>query len=358
MIMIKIIKLLTIMGFVSVMTTGLAEGFPPANVHVVEAKISQLTPTSWVSGQVVSPNNSKIASEVSGRVIRLAELGQHVKQGEIIAQIDDSRLQINRKELRASVQSHQARYKFQASEVKRIQALAKRNLSAKTELDKIISERDIAKSDLAEAQSRLARVEQDITFSNLKAPFDGLVTHRLSNLGEYVESGKGIIQFVETSHIEASVAAPITVYPFIKEGQKLSVQSPMGELLLPIKALVPVAANRSHLMEIRMDLSGVDWPIGLKVKVAVPNATSKRVLAIPRDALILRRDGISIYIIDSNNQAQQLSVQVGIGAGEQVEAIGALKVGDKVVVRGAERLSPGQAVVIKAHNDNLISGKN
>lgn len=336
---------------------SVAQGMPPANVNVVPAKEMLLTPTSWVSGQVVSPNNSEIASEVSGRIIELAELGAAVNKGDIIARIDDSRLQLRLTEARSVVDSEKARFNYLESEVKRVQALAKRNLSAKTELDRIISERDVARSQYAQAQSRVKQILQDIEFSKLKAPFDGLVTLRLSNVGEYVQSGNGIIQLVETNNNQASVFAPITSYPFIAQNMELAIESPMGNAMAPVKSIIPVAENRSHLMEIRLDASAINWPVGLKIKVAVPNDSSKEVIAIPRDALVLRREGISVFRVGADNIAEQVEIQVGIGAGQFVEVLGPVVAGDQIIVRGAERLQPGQAVNIKDTNDRLVSGK-
>jgi hypothetical protein len=70
------------------------------------------------------------------------------------------------------------------------------------------------------------------------------------------------------------------------------------------------------------------------------------VLTVPRDALVLRPEGQSVFIVDSNNQAQQVRVTVGVGQGEHIEILGAVSPGDRVVIRGNERLQPGQAVNI------------
>jgi hypothetical protein len=70
------------------------------------------------------------------------------------------------------------------------------------------------------------------------------------------------------------------------------------------------------------------------------------VLTVPRDALVLRPEGQSVFVIDANNQAQQVQVTVGVGQGDRIEILGAVSPGDKVVIRGNERLQPGQAVSI------------
>ena len=223
-------------------------------------------------------------------------------------------------------------------------------------MDQVIANRDSAKGDLAAARARLAQSQQDLNYSKLSAPFDGIVTQRLSNLGEYVVKGKAIVLFVETEHLEASIFAPLTAYRFLKKTSSLAVESPLGKGMAPIQSLVPVADTRSHLMEVRLDMSAFDWPVGLNMKAAVASGEVKNVLAIPRDSLVLRRDGISIFRINKDNSAEQIIVTVGIAAGDYVEVNGAVNEGDLVVIRGAERLQNGQKVNIKQTNDALISG--
>jgi len=333
-----------------------AQGFPAPSVNVTSAEIKSLAPVAWVSGTVVSRNNSQLAVEVSGRLVELAELGTRVKKGDVIAKIDDSVLLLKQQEESASVESETSRLKFLESEVKRKTSLAKRNLSAKTDLDQTISDRDVAKGNLSAAKARLAKTQQDLTFSQLKAPFDGLVAERLSNIGEYVNNGTAIVRLVETAHLEASVFVPLTAYRFLTQAKSLAVESPLGNGLAPIQNLVPVAESRSHLMLVRLDMSSFDWPVGLTIKVAVANGNSQEVLAVPRDALILRREGVSVFRINGENKAEQIPVKVGIGAGEYVEVISELKAGDQVVIRGGENLRPDQVVQIKTNNQNLISG--
>ena len=337
--------------------TANGQGFPAPSVNVVSAEMKMLSPVAWVSGTVVSRNNSQLAAEVSGRLVDLAELGVQVKKGDVIARIDDKTLKIQLREDKASVENAESRLVFLESEVKRKSTLAKRNLSAITDLDETISQRDVAKGDLTAAGARLDQTEQQLIYSQLKAPFDGIVAERLSNQGEYVNNGTAIIRLVETANLEASVFAPLTAYRYLKQSSTLAIESPLGNGSAPIKSLVPVADTRSHLMEVRLDMSSFDWPVGLNIRVAVADGDAKEVLAVPRDALVLRREGTSIFRINSENSAEQIKVSVGMGAGELVEVIGDVKPGDRIVIRGAETLRPGQAVQVKSDNKTLISGK-
>jgi RND family efflux transporter MFP subunit len=340
-----------------------AEEFPPANVNVDSAKMMELSPVVSVSGTVVSQNNSKIAAEISGRLTSLSAVGARVAQGDIIAQIDDKQLKIELREAQANLFNRQARLRFLEREVVRKKQLFKQKLSPETELDETISERDIAQGDKSVAQAQLDKIEQNIAYTKLKAPFSGIVTQRIANLGEYIENGSAIIRLVEIANSEASVFVPIVAFQFLKEAKQLLVESPLGSGYAMIKALVPVANARSHLMEVRLDMSTFDWPIGLNFKTQVANGPREMLLAVPRDALVLRRDGATVFRVNKNPQgviAEKVAVTIGAGMGgfvavTSIESNKRIQAGDLIIIRGAERLRGGESVSIKKNNHELIS---
>lgn len=340
-----------------------AKESPPAKVNVDSAKMTRLSPVVSVSGTVVSQNNSKIAAEISGRLTSLSAIGARVAQGDVLARIDDKQLKIQLREAQANVLNSQAHLRFLEAEVIRKIQLVKQKLSPETELDKTLSERDIAQGDVAVAQAKLDKIEQNLAYTKLKAPFAGIVTQRIANLGEYVESGSAIVRLVEIANSEASVFVPIVAFQFLKEAKQLLVESPLGSGYAMIKAIVPVANARSHLMEVRLDMSAFDWPIGLNFKAQVANGPSEMLLAVPRDALVLRRDGASVFRVNKSDQgatAEKISVVIGAGMGGLVAVNStdfnkSIEAGDLIIIRGAERLRDGQSVVIKNNNHELIS---
>ncbi len=83
------------------------------------------------------------------------------------------------------------------------------------------------------------------------------------------------------------------------------------------------------------------------MRIAVPTALRREVLSVPRDALVIRRNSISLYRIDDDNIARQVSVRTGIASGAFIEVRGDMKAGDRVVIRGGERLRDGQQVTVQ-----------
>jgi hypothetical protein len=113
-----------------------------------------------------------------------------------------------------------------------------------------------------------------------------------------------------------------------------------------IRAIVPVGDERSRMMEVRIAMRGAGWPIGSAVRVDLPAAQQAAGLLVPRDAVIVRADGAHVYRIGKDDVAERVAVRVGNGDSRRVEITGALAVGDRVVVRGGERLRAGQTVTI------------
>ena len=93
---------------------------------------------------------------------------------------------------------------------------------------------------------------------------------------------------------------------------------------------------------------GVDYGIHLVSKLSGLRSSmnAREALVVPRDALVLRPEGISVFVLDQDRKAKQVNVAIGIGSGQLIEVSGELQDGDTVITRGNERLRPGQAVSI------------
>ena len=100
------------------------------------------------------------------------------------------------------------------------------------------------------------------------------------------------------------------------------------------------------MLELRLELPETTWYIGSAVRVSLPSAAARIVTAVPRDALVLRADRISVFVISEENAARRVDVELGTAEGDFIEVIGDVKAGDTVVIRGGERLRDGQSVTI------------
>lgn len=329
--------------------------FGPTPVNVEAAQNRLLSPTSSYSGAIVSQNDTQVAARIAGQLIMVAKVGTQVKAGEVFAEIRDPSLVFRHDEQEARMLVSQHRMEFFDSEVARLQALAKQDLSSKTELDRNISERNQAKAEAAENKALLDQIELSQSYQQMRAPFDGVIIERLSDQGELVGPGSAVVRLVQTTDLEISARVPIASLAWVASGKMLKFNSAIGIGQAEIRTAVPVADNRTRLVEVRAMVTEGQWPVGLDVTLQVPSGPEKEALAVPRDALVLRRDGARVFRISPENKAEQVMVETGIATEEWIEVSGDLKAGDKIVIRGAERLEPGAEVMVRDNNEGLVS---
>lgn len=318
----------------------------PALVRVAVASVKDIAPVTMVPGTVVSRNDARLSAEVEGRLTMVAEVGTVVGKGDAVAIVEDTALRLLNTELKAQVTRAEARLRFLENEEKRFARLAESNLAALTQLEQTRSDRDVARGDLEVAAARLEQNEDQLARTVLRAPYDGVVVERLMTPGERVMDGNNVVRLVDQQSLEVIARAPLEYFPYVQRGQTLELRGGEQSAVGRVRQVVAVGDENTHQFELRLDIDGTRFPVGQTLRVSIPTSVTREALTVPRDALVLRPDGQSVFVVDGNDQAQQVSVTVGVGQGEDIEVLGDVSPGDRVVIRGNERLQPGQAVSI------------
>ncbi len=323
-----------------------APGGRASPVEVEEVQIRTMAPVTWVAGAVVSRNEARIAAEVPGRLITVADIGDRVEAGGSLARIDDVLIQADKAEAEAEVAREKANLTFLRREVERLQRLAKQNNAAQTQLDRTLAERDATVSELAAAEARLRAMQERLLRSELKAPFAGVVVARVKREGEWVGSGDEVLQLVAPDDLEVEATAPLALRPYLRPGLELSIESGSKRGKAAIRVVVPVADAASRLMSLRLDINSGSWAAGEPLRVALPSDHARDVVSVSRDALVLRRNSIAVFTVNEDGSVNKREVRPGIAMGPYIEVSG-LQPGELAVMRGNERLRPGQRVSIK-----------
>ena len=314
----------------------------PVVVDVVELR--ELAPTALYSGEVISNYDARLAAEVEGRLTWVADVGTQAKQGDVLAELDDIFLQKERKEEQAIIQSEQAKLDLHTKDVERYQRLVKENNVAESQLDQSISDQKIASSNIIASEARLSQLNERIARSKLRAPFNGVVTERFAQGGEWAQNGDPLVRLVDVEDPEIQVRVPQTIFPLISVGDILPVLNDGHSIEAKVQTIVPVGTTASRLFELRLQPLTPILP-GTLVRVVIPTAEPREVLSIDRDALVIRKDEISVFRVDQET-TEQIPVEVGVGSDRYVEVIGAVDEGDQLVTRGGERLRSGDKVQI------------
>ena len=331
------------LGLMMLSFNALGQPFPAPVVETTQVIMTELAPTMWAPGTVVSRNDAKIAAEIGGRITSIAEAGEHFLAGETIATIDDRSLRLILAEREAEIGQLDARLVYSDAQVNRLSQLAEQNSASRTQLDEITSERNVLGLQLASARAARDRVGYDLQRTQVAAPFTGQWVERHQQVGEYTSVGGVLGRLVDTGNKEVRVRAPISVAPFVSKDMLLSVKSEDKVTEHPVRAIIPVGDEVSRSLEIRVLLEDKAQLVGSAVRVAVPTAFPASVLAVPRDVLVIRQE-VTYVVRIVEDTAEQVPVKVGHADVDLIAVTGKLSPGDRVVIRGAERLRNGQTV--------------
>jgi RND family efflux transporter MFP subunit len=322
---------------------------PPAPVAVELAQMRLLAPVTWYPGTVISRNKARLSAEVAGRLRRVAEVGANLKQGDAVAHIDDTLLKQTLEEHKAAVARERARLKFLNAEVKRLEKLAKQNTATQSQLEEAVANLGVTRSELAASQARVRLTRERLERTTLRAPFSGVVVERLLEPGEWADEGAAVVRLVDPQSLDVQTWVPVQALKFLSADSELRLQANPNNATGKVHTIVPVGDGQSRLYELRLEIEETVWPVGQDLRVAVPTAAPQEVVAINRDALVLRRDGTVVYRINDQNTAERVPVKTGIASGKFIEVTG-IRAGDRVVIRGGERLRPGQKVTIASQD--------
>lgn len=328
---------------------GLAQeqfAFPPARVEVATAEKQDMAPSVDVSGTVVSLNDSRIASEVEGVLTWLANVGDAVDEGDVIARIDPRLIRIAVTRAEANVARLTSDYRYRQRQLERTEELAAKNSASKTLLDEALAQRDQARHLLDDARAALELARGDLQRSEIRAAFAGHVVERLASAGEFINVGEDVLRLVDTHRIEISLPASIALSRFIEPGMRVRVRNGGIEREHAVRTVVPVGDAVSRMVEVRLEVSEGEWLVGTPVQVSLPSDAPISTVAVPRDALVERGGRAFVYKVGEDNTAEQVTIDINAVVGLWVGVADGISAGDQVIVRGAERLQPGQAVEV------------
>jgi RND family efflux transporter MFP subunit len=320
---------------------------PPAERPVVEVGTVSVRPVSvesWIPGSIVSRADARIATVIAGRVVWIAEVGTRVGAGQPIARLDATVPRLRLEDLRAQVARARAQQQFNNSQLERFNRLAATQVLSASQLEDARAQREMSTDDLTRVEAQLREVQYDIGQSVIRAPFPGVVTERFIQRGEYLQTGAATVRLVNTGDIEARATAALSLATNVHPGQSVTVRDHGIEKTGQVRTVVPVGDDRSRQFEVRVTIASHEWLVGTPIEVSLPSAAVRTAVTVPRDALVIRQNHSYVLRVSRADTVEELDVTPGAGIADAVEVRGPLAAGDRLVVRGGERLATGQAV--------------
>lgn len=196
-------------------------GAPVLGVRVSKPKNKVADDLVRVSGTLRAKNEATLGAPAGGTLARLyVEVGDRVKRGQALARLDTWQIEIGIEQAKAALATAQAGFDAAAVELARAERLRQGDAAPAAVLDRAKAAHQQAKAGLRQAQAAVHASEANLYHATLRAPFDGVITRRFTNIGETLSMARStpVIGIVDVSNLEVRAPVPETVVDFIHTG--------------------------------------------------------------------------------------------------------------------------------------------
>jgi multidrug efflux pump subunit AcrA (membrane-fusion protein) len=206
-----------------------------------------------------------------------------------------------------------------------------------------------ARSQLIAAHSSIEEIDTKIRDAKSVAPFDGVITRKLVEVGDPVQPGQPMIMYADMSKLQIEVEVPARLMPGVKKGMIVPAKLDVGgvDLQAQVVQIFPIADPDRHTVTVKLDLPpGAPGGAGMYAEVMINdvNARVRDLPVVPKDALVWRGSLPGIYVLNDQNKRELRLVRTGreVGA-DGIAILSGLSAGERIVVKGLEPEQPGSA---------------
>ena len=353
----------------------------PATVFVDTVTRGRTVETVQVYGRVVARESGVIAARSRGAVNRvLIQVGDRVKRGGIIATLVSEILLSERALKRAKVKEYKAKTKtagvqlrLASQELERLEKLRKSSAFSVARFQDKMRDVERLKSLLSEVLARQEQSQAELRMANInlfnakiRAPFNGVITKINVQTGAYVSVGAPVAQIINDQSLEVEAEVPANRLGGLGNSTVINVKPEFGKSFkASVRAIVPEENALSRTRVVRFTpkfISAMDTiAANQSVVLHIPSGAAKNAVTVHKDAITQRRGKRVVFLVKQEEMIVTMRrVELGEAFGVRFEVLKGLTPGDKVVIRGNERLRPRQKIRISkpgAKNQRSVWGK-
>ena len=345
-------RLFRVVLLLSLAVSAQADDRKPVSLETVTLSRSQ--DALLVNGTLVADRAARLSASVSGLVSKLlVDIGDQVDAGAALIELD---AELNRLELqraRANYQQQQVTLADARRRLEEANSLVARRSIAASEVRSLESEVQVAESSLAASQAEMARQQALIKRHTLRAPFSGVISAKLSEVGEWVTPGTTVFELVGSDTLHADFAVPQRYFPQLSRDTAIDVwladqNDPNNAMSAKITAIVPVNDPTARTFTVRASIDEKGLTPGMSINGRLRMLSADARPTVPRDALLQDSQGnVTVWLAEGDGDdlvARRKVVKVASGQSPQASVLEGLSSGDRVVVRGNESLRDGDTL--------------
>jgi len=287
-----------------------------------------------VDGTIEAVNQATVSAQTSGRVAEiLYDVNDVVPAGAVIVRLKGTEQRASLQGAQAAVAEAKARNAEAATNYQRIADLYQRRVVSKAQLDQATANRDTAAARLAAAEAGVATAGEAVGYTEIRAPYGGVVTKRLVEVGESVSPGTPLMTGLSLRDLRVNTNIPQSIVMQVRRLKQAAVYLDGKRTAATKITIFPEEAAPSSTFRARLDLppDALDLAPGMYVKVGLVIGESDQIL-IPASAVIERGEVTGVYVIDSKGQVSLRYIRPGHHVGEKLEILAGLEAGERIAL--------------------------
>ena len=348
-------RYLTLLGAVALMTACSRPAPPQEPVRAVKLMtvgVGALESQLEYAGEVRARVESRLGFRVGGKIVqRQAELGQRVKAGQVLAQLDPKDYQLAADAARAQVASATTQRDLAAADLKRFQSLRDQGFISGAEMERRSAQLKAAQATLDQARAQQSSQGNQAAYTQLLADAGGVVTGVDAEVGQVVAAGTPVVRLAQDGPRDVVFAVPEDRVAAVRVGQPVTVRAwaSDGQWHGSVREVAAAADPVTRTYAVKVALAGEAPPLGATVTV-VPQqsgAQGAAVIKLPTSALRREGAGTAVWVFDeASSSVRSQPVQVAGADGNEAVIADGLTPGMRVVASGVHVLAPGQKVSV------------
>jgi len=326
---------------------------PVRAVRVVTVAAGPITASQEYAAELLPQAESRLGFRVGGKVVRRAvQVGQHVKAGQLLAQLDGVDYRLAADVSKAQVASAQANLELAAAEFKRYTGLREQNFISAAELERREANYKSALFQLQQTQAQAASQGNQTAYTRLIADVSGVVTAVDMELGQVVGAATPLVRVAQDGPRDAVFAVPEDKVGSIQLGMPADVRVWATGAVLPdvVREIAPSADPVTRTFTVKVVLKSKESPpLGTTVSV-LPRfnaSAASEGIKLPTSALYRAGERTSVWVLDGPSMTvKKTEIALGGVQGDEVLVTAGIKAGDQIVTAGVHVLTDGQKVAI------------
>jgi membrane fusion protein (multidrug efflux system) len=334
---------------------------PPPLVEVMEIQLTDIPMSATLIGQLDSPENVQIRARVEAFVQEICFVeGANVAKDAVLFKLDKQPFIEKEAAAKAEKSKSEAALRRSEADLARIKPLAGSGAVSMQDLDNATAAVEASKASVEAAQAKLQSAQLDLSYCDVKAPIAGLIGAKEVSVGDFV--GKGEPTLLATM----SALDPMWFYCNVSEVEYVRVKTRARELgkemgTLPLTLVLPTGDDHPEKGSIVFLDRAVDPKTGtMRVRAQFPNPTeilrpgmfsrarveagTRKDIKIPERAIVELQGRAFVWVVDKDGKANQRPVKTGEPIGSEVAILDGLKVGERIIVEGVQKVREGARV--------------